>query len=209
VAEGRFFGVQLPIRLKLRVTEQPYDYGAIIQPIVPLHHAAGVRSHVQATPYVAERAAAPAAGSAANEQINGRVIGHAQAWHYPHDRTLVLWECFLEREWQGAGCCACDRRRRGGSPDDPNLHQLWRGFERFLLRRFPLTDRIITPAWEPVYDPGEWQAFLAARRFRPLTERLSIKEVTSTTGTTGPGGTPERRRGALRPSGARVSAVLR
>jgi len=212
IAEGRFFGNRLPIRLRLRFTEQPYESGATLQPIVPLSHATGTRSHVQATPYIAEHGASPQDKSVANGQINGRVLGHAQAWHYPQDRTLVLWECILNEEWRGAGCCACERRdarRRNASPNDANLHQLWRGLEHLLLSAFPTTERIMTPSWEPIYDPGEWQAFLAVRRFRPLTERLYVKEVTSTTGTTGPGDPAARQQAALRPSRARVSALLR
>ena len=55
-----------------------------------------------------------------------RDIGTAQAWWYPADRVLVLWECVLD-----------DAVRR----DDPNgdgvLATVWSGFERVLARALP------------------------------------------------------------------------
>jgi hypothetical protein len=31
------------------------------------------------------------------EGFNHQELGNAQGWYYPANRTLVLWECFLER----------------------------------------------------------------------------------------------------------------
>ncbi|MGH2369612.1 MAG: hypothetical protein ACRDI2_15615 [Chloroflexota bacterium] len=76
----------------------------------------------------------------------------------------MLWECFLEREYTG----------RDG-PDDPNLHALWDGFERFLTDRFPGTEHLVTPSWEPLYEQDQWQRFLAARGFAEVGSKAFAK----------------------------------
>ena len=46
-------------------------------------------------------------------------IGHAQAWYYPQDRVIVLWECFLQPHY-----------RDGDDPAMDTLHTaVWRDFE--------------------------------------------------------------------------------
>ena len=98
-----------------------------------------------------------------SEQVgtHQQLIGKAQAWYYQPDRTLILWEAFLERAY-----CRRD------NPDDPNLHELWRGFERFLLQRFPQTQRIATPSWEPLYDTDPGRRFWPARLYPVERARL-------------------------------------
>lgn len=68
-----------------------------------------------------------------------REVGQAQAWLYPQERTLVLWECFLE-DWY----------RKEDPRTDENLKVTWLGFEGFLLRSLPQQiDRIATPPGNP------------------------------------------------------------
>ncbi len=68
-------------------------------------------------------------------------IGEAQAWYYPQDQTLVLWECLLE-----------DRYRSPDPLHDDALRVLWEGWEQLLIERSKGARRIVTPSWEPLYE---------------------------------------------------------
>ncbi len=57
-------------------------------------------------------------GDAKQEGVREVQIGNAQAWYYPEDRTIVLWECFL---WNFV--------RDHTLTKDLNMKQLWLGFE--------------------------------------------------------------------------------
>ena len=65
-------------------------------------------------------------------------IGNAQAWYYPQDKVLVLWECFLY-----------DYTRDVPLLKDKNIASLWTQFKRWLLNRYPETERIVTPYADP------------------------------------------------------------
>lgn len=79
-----------------------------------------------------------------------RRLGTAQAWAYPADRLLVVWECVLD-DWV----------RRDSSLMDPVLTTVWTGFERVLTRWFPQAERIATPSWVNLYEHPVWHQFLA------------------------------------------------
>jgi site-specific recombinase XerD len=49
---------------------------------------------------------------------------HAKGWFYPKEKTLMVWECFLE-----------NRHRITNRLDEENRETIWRGFERILLER--------------------------------------------------------------------------
>jgi hypothetical protein len=95
-------------------------------------------------------------------------VGHTQAWHYPQDRTLILWECLLEH-----------RHRKADPRTDKTLRAIWLGFEGFLLRRIPDVERIVTPSWEPIYeeDKDAWPHFLETLGYGQISERAYCKEV--------------------------------
>jgi hypothetical protein len=94
-------------------------------------------------------------------------IGQAQAWFYPADRLLVLWECFPE-----------ERYRTSDDPrEDRTLHALWTGFEALLRNRFPDSAHVVT-TWEDVYDRPSWQAFVEQRGFRPVAPAAFVKDLT-------------------------------
>ena len=57
----------------------------------------------------------------------------AQAWYYPTDKTIVLWECFFE-----------ERFRKDPLPEDLNMQKLWQSFERYLLQMFPQASTLAT-----------------------------------------------------------------
>ncbi len=61
-------------------------------------------------------------------------IGNAQAWYYPAEKMIVLWECFLE-----------SHVRPHPLNEDENQRQLWQAFEKWLMKQFPEAIRIATP----------------------------------------------------------------
>jgi hypothetical protein len=84
-------------------------------------------------------------------------IGQAQAWCYPADGLVVLWECFPE-----------ERYRASEDPTrDATLHALWAGFEGWLADRFPDARRLVT-TWEDLYARPRWEAFLEGRGYRSV-----------------------------------------
>lgn len=92
-------------------------------------------------------------------------VGNAQGWYYPENRTLVLWECFLED------------RYRGGAPYDDTLNLvIWQSFERFLVDHSPGVERIVT-TWEDIYDRDTWQLFLEGQGYRQMSPASFAKEV--------------------------------
>ncbi len=84
-------------------------------------------------------------------------IGDGQAWYYPTDRTIVLWECGLNGYFEE------------GRPihRDPNMQRLWTGFERFLTSQFPDAAQIATTHTDPDYKTGEYQQFLKSLGYNP------------------------------------------
>ncbi len=118
--------------------------------LLPLEHKTGPRFYIHARPYVLEPAITltvglyptstetGAVGEVVGSEWEGmrhREVGQAQAWYYPLDRLLVLWECYLFDAW-------C----RDDPVGDPALADLWHGFEGELRRRFPEAERVATPA---------------------------------------------------------------
>jgi hypothetical protein len=152
------------VRLRLHQSEEPY-HGRNIAELVPLSQPTGTRTYVHAQPYVLVPEITLSVGLSPTPQETGVIgevvdstwkgmrhveIGQAQAWYYPVDRLLVLWECYL-----------LDRWRLDDPLHDPALAALWEGFEGQLLARFPATERIATPSWEDLVRPGLTQRIVA------------------------------------------------
>lgn len=94
-------------------------------------------------------------------------MGNAQAWFYPEEKILVIWECYLY-----------DSYRQSDPASDDLLKTVWAGFEKLLLERLPEAQRIAAPGWEPVYEKSEiWQEFLKTQGYNRFNERAFIKEV--------------------------------
>lgn len=162
VGEGALWRSTYSIRLKAHVNAERYRERELLIPDI---QSAGERVYVHAKPYVLVPDMTVTVGlypSPAPDEAVGEVtesdwvgmrhveIGQAQAWHYPADNTLVLWECYPE---PSAG--------RGESPAEDELWKtLWKGFEWFLTERLPGISRIVTPAWDPGYDRHVWRSFL-------------------------------------------------
>jgi hypothetical protein len=75
----------------------------------------------------------------------------------------MLWDCYVYA---------------GEDPrTDHTLCALWNWFEQFLLKRFPATERIATPAWSFSYDRKDWQAFLTQQGYHPFNPQAFVKQV--------------------------------
>lgn len=85
-----------------------------------------------------------------------REIGQAQEWHYPADKTPVVWECYLY-DWL---------RTDDDPARDPAHVALWHGFERWLVGHLPPVERIAT-TWEDLCERPTWQQFLERQGYRP------------------------------------------
>jgi hypothetical protein len=177
LAELRLPEAPALVRLQLHQAEEPIPDRPSL---VPLAHPMGSRVYVHAQPYVLEPAltltveiqpAPPIPGIIGRvvdrtwEGMRHIAIGQAQAWFYPGDRLLMLWECYL-----------FDPYRQDDPVRDPALAVLWRGFEDKLVTRFPAAERIATPAWEDLYPRPAWQAFLARQGYALGTRGVVVKE---------------------------------
>lgn len=95
-----------------------------------------------------------------------RHVGNAQGWYYPSERTIILWECFFDPPY-----------RREPAAEDPNLAQLWRGFERFLLNPSPGGARIVTTHTDPVYEDVDYQQFLRSLGYERIDKTVFGKAI--------------------------------
>jgi hypothetical protein len=51
------------------------------------------------------------------------------------------------------------------------MQKLWKGFERWLIQRFPTADTIATPFNDPIAETiQEYQAFLKTLGYAPLSK---------------------------------------
>jgi len=188
IGEGCLFGEQASIRLKTHVAPERYHHTSEHDEVVPLEARSGTRIYVMAKPYIleldyrltvglysqpTEQGAIGEVASSAWVGMRQRDIGQSQAWYYPEERTLVLWECFLEH-WY----------RQEDPRTDETLRVLWQGFEAFLLRQFPDAAFIATPSWEPIYedDKDAWPEFLERMGYTPIGSMALGKEVSADEG---------------------------
>jgi hypothetical protein len=98
-------------------------------------------------------------------KLQEQEIGNAQAWYYPKDKALVLWECYL-----------FDPYRTKDSRKDSLLSAVWQGFEDALLKELPDASRIYT-TYELIYDRPVFKTFLCEMQYRPREKAVFVKEV--------------------------------
>jgi bifunctional DNA-binding transcriptional regulator/antitoxin component of YhaV-PrlF toxin-antitoxin module len=99
-------------------------------------------------------------------QRPSRLLDFAGDLQHHDDRTLVLWESFLE-----------ERFRSGDDPAVDAAHvTVWQGLERWLLAHLGGIERIMT-TWEDEYDRDVWATFLRQQGYTPLPPAAFIKEV--------------------------------
>jgi hypothetical protein len=157
--------------------------------IIPLTQRRGHRTYVMMHPYVREPKLTFTVGLypkpkhyADQESPIGEVIGshhegfreaqvgNAQAWYYPTDKTIVLWECFFD-----------DRFRKHPLPTDTNMQNLWQAFEHYLLKKFPQASTLATPFNDPIAASiDEYQIFLKTLGYSSLAQGAFGKRIRAT-----------------------------
>jgi hypothetical protein len=153
-------------------------YFATQHEIIPLSEKKGKRTYAMMQPYVLEpkltitvglypqpkryadqdEALGQTIGQPKQDSFREAQVGNAQAWYYPQDNTIVLWECFFD-----------SRFRRHPFAEDANMHKLWQGFEHWLIRQFPHAKSLATPFHDPIAESiEEYQSFLKSLGYIPL-----------------------------------------
>ena len=159
-----------PVRGKIHVSEEPYRLKEYERDIRPLDTLRGTCTSILLHPYVFEpiltfavglypkpkqyadkgEAIGETLGGPKQEGVREVQIGTSQAWYYHQDKTIELWECFID-----------SRFRVHPLATDPQMRKLWQGFETWLRQRFPQATRIVTPFNDPIaHSIEEYQAFL-------------------------------------------------
>jgi hypothetical protein len=100
------------------------------------------------------------------KHLQAREIGNAQAWYYPVDKALVLWECYLFEPYRQEDPCK-----------DALLATIWQGFEKALLKELPDTTKLYS-TYETVYERPVFKTFLAKQGYRLIEKVAFVKEVT-------------------------------
>jgi hypothetical protein len=168
------------VRAKIHSSQERYfDIDAEIVPIATLK---GERSYINMHPFVEEPnivltismppngyADTPAIGSvqaAKVQSFRDIQIGNVQAWYYPSEAILILWECYLFSSFTSSA-----------SPHTATMRDLWRSVEKYLRAQFPQIERIATPFSDPLYPTEEYQAFLRTLGYEPVAKAAYGKLV--------------------------------
>ncbi len=169
-------GEPQPVPVRAKIHRSIEQYHGIEAEIVPIKNNKGERIYFNIEPYVEEPnitltsgippngyADTSAIGTVQESRVEGfrqTPIGKCQAWYYPADTTVVIWECFLDPAF------------RGKIPplDDINMRELWQNIEKYFARKFPRADRIVTPFDDSVFKKEEYQAFLRSLGYEPVAK---------------------------------------
>jgi hypothetical protein len=175
------------VRGKLHESEERYDFAAFGHSLEKdcLKSTKGTRSYVMLHPYIKEPnlimsvalypkpkhyADAPAAiGETTGTRVEGFrdvQLGNAQAWYYPADRVLVLWECYL-----------FDFVRDLPLLKDTNMALLWTGFEKWLITRYKEAEKILTPWADPLWEEKAYHSFLRKQGYNQENPGLFAKQL--------------------------------
>jgi len=92
-------------------------------------------------------------------------IGNAQAWGYPEQAVVILWECYIYEP----------NRAKVPIKEDELYVMVFRAFEEFMKERIK-PRVIVTPGWEPTVAEEEYVNFLKFMRYSPYRKRLWWKE---------------------------------
>jgi hypothetical protein len=178
----RYFGKDpVQVRGKVHQSEEQYHLHKAETEIEPITMLRGTRHYIHCKPFVLvpdirltiglypQQSETGAIGEVleAHQQKHKEVeIGQAQAWYYPTDKVLVLWECFL-----------FEFARDKPLLEDVNMKSLWEGFTRFLLQQFPEAARITTPHHDPIFDTEEYHQFLSSLGYGPVAKAAWGKSI--------------------------------
>ena len=159
-------GEPLPVPVHAKIHRSIEEYHDREAEIVPIKNSKGERIYFHIQPYVEEPnsyadtdAIGPVQDSRV-EEFRPAPVGKCQAWYYPADTTIVVWECFLDRAF-----------RSNTSPaGDPNMQKLWQTLEKYFAKKFPRADRIVTPFDDPQFEREAYQAFLTFLGYEPVAK---------------------------------------
>lgn len=170
-----------PVLAQIHVSEGPYTFAAAEREIVPVTTLQGIRTYVQARLFAWEPDLRLTVGLLARPAADGRIgqvigteqrdlrrqeLGKAQAWYYPADGLILLWECFFNRFYRDAPLL-----------EDANMVALWQGLERALAERFQEAQRIATPFRDPLFRTEDYQTFLRRLGYSPVAPAAFGKSV--------------------------------
>ncbi len=155
-------------------SEERYHLDQVETEIVPITQRTGMRTSLHLQPYLAFPDIRLIVGLSPASRPDGAIgevlsveetgmrrerIGTGQAWYYPADRTLVLWEALIE-----------DRFRDAPLSEDMNMRRLWLGIEDVLTTHFPAATRITTPFDDPAFETAAYRAFLGSLGYAPVAK---------------------------------------
>ena len=182
--EGQFtyFGNSpVYVRGKVYQSEEKYRLQKAEQDREPVHTLRGTRQHIDMRPFVSVRnvtLAIDLCGWPISEGALGKTlyyierkprwveIGQVQAWYYPQDHHIVLWECFLH-----------EFVREKPLLEDSNMRALWESVARFLHERFPEAARITTPSHDPLFEMKKYHTFLSALGYQQVAKAAWGKSI--------------------------------
>jgi hypothetical protein len=178
----RHFGSEsVQVRGKVHQSEERYSLQKAETDIEPITTLRGTRTYIHMKPFVlvpdirltVGLYPTPTAEGAIGEVLEAHErkhreveIGQAQAWYYPTDKTIVLWECFLH-----------EFVRDKPLLEDPNMTALWENVARFMQERFQEATRITTPFHDPLFETEEYHQFLSALSCQPVAKAAWGKPI--------------------------------
>ncbi len=184
------------VQARLHVSDETFRYREHeIIPLTMKRGETGKRTYVMMHPYILEPELFMTVGmypkpkhyadqddtigTVLSTQVKGmkqQQIGNAQAWYYPHEKLIVLWECFLDSQV----------RNIKSLTEDMHMPKLWSSFELWLAKQFPEATRIATPFNDPIANSiEEYQTFLRSLGFSPISKAAFGKTISSTASNNG------------------------
>ena len=170
---------------RFHTSEEQYS-ASLDEEIIPIKEKKGQRTYVMMQPFVLEPKLTLTVGiynqpkkyhdqespigeviGSSHEGFKEVQVGNAQAWYYSADKMIVLWECFFE-----------DRFRKDALTTDKNMQNLWKGFEHWLINKFPKATTLATPFNDPIAESiEEYQSFLKSLDYSLLAQGAFGKKI--------------------------------
>jgi hypothetical protein len=181
------------VRGKAHISSEPYRMNKAARATEPIEHLSGTRVYFGIKAYVlvpnitiavrlyenpkhlTGQPGAIGKVESVTEQpkMKEQEIGFAQAWYYPLDKTIVLWEALLHNFAEEDTLL----------PQNPNMAAYWRGLERFLQTQCEGATRITTPDADSAYDTDLYQQFLRSLGYGPVAQAAWGKSLAEEKGT--------------------------